>query len=172
MSPIAGNAMLFYKYELVGSTPQGGVLVHKIRVLPRRRTDPVFAGYIYIVDGSWRIHSVDLHLDKDAQLDYVDELHLAQQYAPAPGNPNVWLIQSQQVTANLSGLGFKGSGYITAVLSNYANVVPTYPTPPAPKAAPPVVAEGKNAPVARKPPPKSASASPTCAASTPRCAKK
>ncbi|WP_210514737.1 DUF5686 and carboxypeptidase regulatory-like domain-containing protein [Hymenobacter terricola] len=146
VSPIAANAMLFYKYELVGSSPQGGVLVHKIRVLPRRRTDPVFAGYIYIVDGSWRIHSVDLTLDKDAQLDYVDNLHLAQQYAPAPGNPNVWLIQSQQVTANLSGLGFKGSGYITALLSNYANVVPTYPTPPVAKAAPPVVAEGKDAP--------------------------
>ena len=143
VSPIAANAMLFYKYELVGSSPQGGVLVHKIRVLPRRRTDPVFAGYIYIVDSSWRIHSVDLNLDKDAQLDYVDQLHLAQQYAPAPGNPNVWLIQSQQVTANLSGLGFKGSGYVTAVLSNYAGVVPTYPTPPVPKTVPPVVVEGK-----------------------------
>ena len=143
VSPIAGNALLFYKYELVGSTPQDGVLVHKIRVVPRRRTDPVFAGYIYIVDGSWRIHSVDLNLDKDAQLDYVDQLHLAQQYTPAPGNPNVWLIQSQQVTANLSGLGFKGSGYINAVLSNYAAVVPTYPTPPVAKAAPPVVAEGQ-----------------------------
>lgn len=142
VSPIAANAMLFYKYELVGSTPQDGVTVHKIRVVPRRRSDPVFSGYIYIVDGSWRIHSVDLNLDQDAQLDYVDQLHLAQQYAPAPGNPNVWLIQSQQVTANLSGLGFKGSGYITAVLSNYANVVPTYPTPPVAKAAPPVVAEG------------------------------
>ena len=143
VSPIAANAMLFYKYELVGSSLQGDVLVHKIRVLPRRRTDPVFAGYIYIVDSSWRIHSVDLNLDKDAQLDYVDQLHLAQQYAPAPGNPNVWLIQSQQVTANLSGLGFKGSGYVTAVLSNYAGVVPTYPTPPVPKTVPPVVVEGK-----------------------------
>ena len=37
VSPIAANAMLFYKYELVGSSLQGGVLVHKIRVLPRRR---------------------------------------------------------------------------------------------------------------------------------------
>lgn len=151
VSPIAANAMLFYKYELVGSTLQGGVTVHKIRVVPRRKTDPVFAGYLYIVDGSWRIHSVDLNLDKDAQLDYVDNLHLAQQYAPAPGNPNVWLIQSQQVTANLSGLGFKGSGYITAVLSNYANVVPTYPTPPVAKAAPPVIKEGKEvAPVGQE----------------------
>ncbi|WP_310396780.1 DUF5686 and carboxypeptidase regulatory-like domain-containing protein [Hymenobacter sp.] len=143
VSPIAANAMLFYKYELVGSTPRGGEVVHKIRVIPRRRTDPVFSGFIYIVDASWRIHSVDLNLDKDAQIDYVDDLHIAQQYAPAPGNPNVWLIQSQQVRANLSGLGFKGSGYITAVLSNYANVVPTYPAPPTAK-APPVVPEARD----------------------------
>ncbi|WP_460548661.1 DUF5686 and carboxypeptidase regulatory-like domain-containing protein [Hymenobacter daeguensis] len=151
VSPIAANAMLFYKYELVGSTPQGGETVHKIRVIPRRRTDPVFAGYVYIVEGTWRIHSVDLMLDKDAQIDYVDELHLKQQYAPAPGNANVWLIQSQQATAELSGLGFKGSAYVTAVLSNYAHVVPTYPTPPVAKAAPPVVAEGKDpAPVGQE----------------------
>jgi hypothetical protein len=145
VSPIAANAMLFYKYELVGSTTQGGEVVHKIRVVPRRRTDPVFSGFIYIVDGSWRIHSVDFTLGKEAQIDYVDNVQLNQQYAPAPGNPNVWLIQSQQVRANLSGLGFKGSFYITAVLSNYASVVPTYPTPPVAKAAPPVVAERKDA---------------------------
>ncbi|GAB3743516.1 hypothetical protein GCM10027594_22670 [Hymenobacter agri] len=145
VSPIAANAMLFYKYELVGSSTQDGVLVHKIKVIPRRRADPVFDGYVYIVDGSWRIHSVDLHLGKEAQIDYTDDVHITQQYTPMPGNPNVWLMQSQQARANLSGLGFKGQFDITAVLSNYTGVVPTYPTPPAPKAAPPVVAEGKDA---------------------------
>ena len=145
VSPIAPNALLFYKYELVGSSPENGVLVHKIRVIPRRRTDPVFSGYLYIVDGTWRIHSVDFTLDKEAHIDYVDEIRLRQQYAPAPGNPNVWVMQSEQARALLSGMGFKGSFDLTAVLSNYANVVATYPTPPAPKAAPPVVAEGKEA---------------------------
>ncbi len=145
VSPIAPNAMLFYKYELVGSSSENGVLVHKIHVIPRRRTDPVFSGYIYIVDGTWRIHSVDFTLDKEAHIDYVDEIHLRQQYAPAPGNPNVWVMQSEQARAMLSGLGFKGSFDLTAVLSNYANVVATYPTPPIPKAAPPVVVEGKEA---------------------------
>ena len=145
VSPIAPNALLFYKYELVGSSTQDGVLVHKIHVIPRRRTDPVFAGYIYIVDGTWRIHSVDFTLGKEAHIDYVDEIRLRQQYAPAPGNPNVWVMQSEQARALLSGLGFKGSFDLTAVLSNYANVVATYPTPPTPKAAPPVVAEGKEA---------------------------
>ncbi|WP_162276469.1 DUF5686 and carboxypeptidase-like regulatory domain-containing protein, partial [Hymenobacter coccineus] len=137
VSPVSASAMLFYQYELVGSTRQAdGALVHKIRVVPRRRTDPVFSGFVYIVDGSWRLHSVDLNLGKEAQLDYVDGLHIGQIFAPAPGNPNVWVMQSQELRANLSGLGFKGSAYITSVLSNYAAVVPTYPAPPvAPVAA-------------------------------------
>ncbi len=151
VSPIAGSAMLFYQYELVGSTRQAdGALVHKIRVTPRRRSDPVFTGFIYIVDGSWRIHSVDLNLGKDAQLDYVDGLHIGQLFAPAPGNPNVWVMQSQELRANLSGLGFKGSAYITSVISNYASVVPTYPAPPVATAPVPAPAGAPDAPARRE----------------------
>ena len=135
VSPIAANALLFYQYELVGSSQQNGELVHKIRVIPRRRADPVFAGFIYVVDGSWRLQSVDLRLSKDAQLDYVDDLHLEQLFAPAPGAPWVWIIQSQKLAVGFSALGFKGSGFITAVFSDYSRVVPTYPAPPAPTPA-------------------------------------
>ncbi len=130
VSPIASNALLFYQYELVGSSQQNGELVHKIRVIPRRRADPVFSGFIYVVDGSWRLHSLDLRLTKDAQLDYVDNLHVEQLFAPAPGAPWVWIIQSQKLTVGFSALGFKGSGFITAVFSDYNRVVPTYPAPP------------------------------------------
>ena len=135
VSPIAANAGLFYQYELVGSTQQGGELVHKIRVTPRRSSDPVFSGFIYIVEGSWRIHSVDLNVGKGAGLDYVDQLRLEQLYAPAPGAPHVWLMQSQKLVVSFSGFGFKGSGYVTAVLSDYSRVVPTYPAPPAKQSA-------------------------------------
>ncbi|RZK13542.1 MAG: carboxypeptidase-like regulatory domain-containing protein, partial [Hymenobacter sp.] len=126
VSPIASNSFLFYQYELVGTTQQNGELVHKIKLIPRRRTDPVFSGFIYIVDGSWRIHSVDLRLTKDAQLDYVDDLHIEQLFAPAPGVPHVWTLQSQKLSVTFSAFGFKGSGYATAVISNYNRVVPTY----------------------------------------------
>lgn len=136
VSPIAANAGLFYNYELVGSTPQGGEVVHKIRVIPRRASDPVFSGFIYIVEGSWRLHSIDLNVGKGAGLDYVDNLHLEQLYAPAPGAPHVWLMQSQRLGLSFSGFGFKGSGYVTAILSDYSRVVPTYPAPPVPTPLP------------------------------------
>jgi hypothetical protein len=136
VSPVASNSFLFYQYELVGTTQQGGELVHKIKLIPRRRTDPVFNGFIYIVDGSWRIHSVDVRLTKDAQLDYVDDLHIEQLFAPAPGVPHVWTLQSQKLNVTFSAFGFKGSGYATAVFSNYNHVVATYPAPPEVKKTP------------------------------------
>lgn len=149
VSPVADGAMLFYKYELEGSSQQGGVLVHKIRVTPRRRTDPVFSsGHIYIVDGTWRLHSVSLYLDKNAQLDYVDSFHIEQLFAPAPGPSDVWVIQSQKITVGFTALGFKGNGYLTAVLSNY-RVQPTYPNRPAPTALP-ATPEPADAPVTRE----------------------
>lgn len=138
VSPIAANAMAFYQYELVGSSQQNGELVHKIRVTPRRRGDPVFSGFLYVVDGSWRLHSVDLRLTKDAQLDYVDDLHLEQLFAPAPGAPHAWVVQSQKLTVSFSAFGFKGSGFVTAIFSNYNHVVPTYPAPPEVKPTAPV----------------------------------
>ncbi|UOQ66693.1 DUF5686 and carboxypeptidase regulatory-like domain-containing protein [Hymenobacter volaticus] len=151
VSPIADGAMLFYKYELEGTSQQGGVTVHKIKVTPRRRTDPVFSsGYIYIVDGTWRIHSVSLNLDKNAQLDYVESFHIEQLFAPAPGPSDVWVIQSQKITVGFTAFGFKGNGYLTAVLSNY-KVTPTYPNRPAPTVVPPVAAnEPAEAPVTRE----------------------
>ncbi len=151
VSPIANNSFLFYQYELVGSTQQGGELVHKIKVIPRRRTDPVFSGFIYIVDGSWRIHSIDVRLTKDAQLDYVDDLHIEQLFAPAPGVPHVWTLQSQKLSVNFSAFGFKGSGYATAVFSNYNHVVATYPAPPEVKKAPATAAPTATAPPAAPP---------------------
>jgi hypothetical protein len=137
VSPIAANALLFYQYELVGSSQQNGELVHKIRVTPRRRTDPVFSGFIYVVEGSWRLHSVDLRLTKEAQLDYVDDLHIEQLFAPAPGVPHAWVVQSQKLAVSFSAFGFKGTGFVTGVFSNYNHVVPTYPAPPEVKAAAP-----------------------------------
>ncbi|GGF16423.1 DUF5686 and carboxypeptidase regulatory-like domain-containing protein [Hymenobacter cavernae] len=151
VSPIAANAMFYYKYELAGTSQQGGLLVHKIRVIPKRRNDPVFSGYIYIVDGTWRLHSLALDLTKDAQLDYLDSFHLEQIFAPAPGPSDVWVMQSQKATLALSGLGFKGNGYITAVLSNY-QVTPTFPNRPAPTPMPtaPAAQPETPAPVVRE----------------------
>jgi len=121
VSPIAENAMLFYEYELLGTTQEDQRTLNKVRVIPKRTHDPSFSGEIYIIEDSWRIHSLNLLLTKDHQIEFVDSLRVRQVLAPVttPGNKEVWMILSQQFDFLLNAFGFKGTGYFVGVYRDY-----------------------------------------------------
>src|SRR3546814_17611670 len=59
--------------------------------MPRRRNDPVFRCYIYIMDYNWRIHSLNLTLFKNTQLNIVDSLNIQQTFLEtADPDPGSW----------------------------------------------------------------------------------
>jgi uncharacterized protein YpiB (UPF0302 family) len=124
VSPIASNAFGFYHYKLRGSFTENGRLIHKIEVLAKRKSDPTFNGFIYIADGDWQIHSVDLKLYKLANISFVDSLQLTQQYFPVVGD--VW--QPSSVRFNYRGkvLGFVFSGYYEGIYADY-KINPNFP---------------------------------------------
>jgi len=117
ISPISNNALLTYRYKLIGTFYDQGQLVNKIQVIPKRKNDPAFAGIIYIMEDSWRIHSTNLYLTKDAQIDFVDTLNIEQVYLPV--NSEVWMPFSNNYTFTFDILGFKGGGNYVSMNSNY-----------------------------------------------------
>ncbi|MEJ8803615.1 DUF5686 and carboxypeptidase regulatory-like domain-containing protein [Pontibacter sp. H249] len=127
VSPLANNALFFYRYEYLGTFQENGRTINKIKVIPKRKNDPVFSGNIYIVDGSWRIHSTDLRLTKNAGIEFVDWIRVRQVYAPVAAE--VWMPVSQRFSFEGAGLGFKGGGYAMGVYSKY-KVQPAYSKPP------------------------------------------
>jgi hypothetical protein len=127
VSPLASNALFYYRFEYLGTFQEDGRTINKIKVIPRRKNDPVFSGNIYIVDGSWRIHSTDLRLTKSAGIEFVDWIRVRQVYAPVA--EHVWMPVSQRFSFEAAGLGFKGGGYAMGVYSNY-KVQPAYAKPP------------------------------------------
>jgi uncharacterized protein YegP (UPF0339 family) len=118
VSPIAGNAFLFYRFELIGTSQENGRFIHKIKVTPIRKNDPTFKGYVYLVDGEWRLQSLNLTLNKNTQLEFLDSVQVNQVFAPT-NNSGVWLPISQKLVFRFSGLGFKGNGYVNVVYSKY-----------------------------------------------------
>ena len=60
VSPLHPRAFGYYKFEQEGAFVDQDELVNKIRVIPRSRGEDVFEGYIYIVNGDWSIHSLEL----------------------------------------------------------------------------------------------------------------
>ena len=117
VSPIANNAFLFYDYQLIGTFMDGEQMVNKIKIIPLRKNDPVFSGFIYINENSWRIYSVDVLLTKANQIEFVDSLKINQVYAPVQDDK--WMLLSQKFDFQFKVFGFKGSGYFISIHSNY-----------------------------------------------------
>ena len=66
ISPIANDAFKFYDYEFEGFFMENDQLINKIKIKPRDPGSPAFNGYIYIIEDSWRIHSVDVLATRSA----------------------------------------------------------------------------------------------------------
>jgi hypothetical protein len=124
VSPIANDALLFYRYRMVGTIIENDSMINKIEVIPRRKADPCFHGFIYIMQNSWRIHSTELYLTKDAQIDFVDTLMINQTFVPV--EKDVWMVFMNKFTFNFGFMGLKGNGFFVGVNRNYI-IDPDYP---------------------------------------------
>ena len=125
ISPVAGNAMFYYNYRLIGTFIENGEMVYKIEVIPKRKFDPVFTGFIYIQDKKWRIHSIDVYLSKNNQLQFVDTFSVSQQMMPVEGNEEIWMPVNNRFYYYFKILGFEGDGVYMGVASNY-NMNPNF----------------------------------------------
>ncbi len=136
VSPLANGAMTFYRFTLVGATPgPGGKLINKIEVRPRHRRDPAFRGFIYVQDDTWRLTGVDLRLDQDAGIEYVDEVRVEQVMGAVGAENRVWRPLSQKINIKFEAFKFKGNANFTTVYSQY-DVRPAYPASLEPKEEP------------------------------------
>ncbi|WP_143306726.1 DUF5686 and carboxypeptidase regulatory-like domain-containing protein [Chitinophaga vietnamensis] len=124
ISPIAQNALLYYKYRLEGTFVEDGKTVNKIAVIPRRKFEPLFSGFIFITDEDWRIHSTDLILTSEYQLELMDTLRIRQTHVPV--TPEVWRTKDQLLHLTFKKFGFGMEGNFVNVYTDY-NVHPNFP---------------------------------------------
>lgn len=116
LSPIAETAMLSYKYELLNVYVEDGKLINRIKVIPRRKFEPLFSGIIDIIENEWRLHSVDLVADKDHQLEVVDTVKIKQVFVPVK---DLLMVKDQSFLIKLKLMGFGITGNFVNVFSDY-----------------------------------------------------
>ena len=117
VSPIADNALQFYRYKYLGAFFEDGRQISKIQVTPKRRFEPLFSGVINIVENDWNIHSLQLRLNKESQMEFVDQLQIQQLYVPV--TRDIWMLKSQTILPIVSQFGFNANGHFTSVYSGY-----------------------------------------------------
>ncbi len=122
ISPISNNALVYYKYKFEGTFFENGKEVSRIKVIPKRSYEPLFSGYISIVENEWRIHSTQLYLLKEQQMQLLDTLHVEQLYVPLK---NIWVIKQQVILPAGKFFSFDFFGSFVQVYDNF-NVEPTF----------------------------------------------
>ena len=111
-------------YKYLGSFFEDGKEINKIKVIPRRKYEPLFSGTIDIVDGEWRIHGLDLLLVKTSQLEILDTVQIRQIQVPVSNN--VWQTKDQNVYFTFNLFGFDAVGNFLNVYNKY-DINPEFP---------------------------------------------
>ncbi|MER3471237.1 MAG: hypothetical protein C4330_07860 [Chitinophagaceae bacterium] len=123
VSPIADNALNFYRYKYEGAFFEDGRQINRIKIIPKRKYEPLFSGYINIIEDEWRIYSLDVKLTKESQMEFVDTLNLQQLYIPLQNN--TWVLKSQVIYPAIKVFGFDMFGSFVNIYSAY-NLNPNF----------------------------------------------
>ena len=120
VSPIADNAFNYYKYKLEGTFfDQNKNQINKIKVTPKRTSEPVMEGYLYIVEDSWAIYAIDLSVNgNQIQSPAINTLTLKQNFSYNTQS-KIWIKNTQTLDFVAGMLSINISGRFTYVYSNY-----------------------------------------------------
>lgn len=120
ISPIANNAFGYYKFKLESSFfDENNQMIHKIKVAAKRDKEPVFDGYIYIVEDSWAIYAIDLTI-KGYRMhqEMIETMNLKQNFGFNQTN-KIWSKNTQSMVFYAGLFGIKFEGKFNYVYSNY-----------------------------------------------------
>jgi hypothetical protein len=116
ISPLSPNAFSHYNFKYLGASPQGNFTINKIQVIPKRKSQQLFEGTIYIIDDLWCLQSVDLTNENIAGTIKVQQLYI-------PVQDEIWMPVSHKFEIKIGIMGFKAdAGYAVSV--KYENVKP------------------------------------------------
>lgn len=120
ISPIADNAFNYYKYKLESSFyDDNNQQINKIKVIPKRDKEPVFEGYIYIVDDSFAIYAIDLDIKGYRMKNELTEVMKLKQSFSYNVKNKIWSKNAQTLSFNAGIFGVKFFGNFNYVYSNY-----------------------------------------------------
>ncbi len=107
--PLAPVAFSNYKFVYEGDKEINGKLVNKIKVIPRRKSNDLLAGYLYIVDKSWNVYSADLVQEMN-----FGSLRILQNYGEVEAG--ILLPVSYNMEMTIDAFGVKGGGNMSGAI--------------------------------------------------------
>ncbi|HLN20103.1 MAG TPA: DUF5686 and carboxypeptidase regulatory-like domain-containing protein [Bacteroidales bacterium] len=104
ISPLSPAAFSHYNFKYLGISLQGEYVINKIRVTPKRKSQQLFEGTIFIIEDLWCLHSVDLVNENIAGKIRVQQLYV-------PVTEGIWMPVSHNFDVNIDIMGVEAEAF-------------------------------------------------------------
>ncbi len=121
VSPISDNGDYYYNYRVVDTQFVNKKRFYHLVFTPKRKGGDTFEGDCWVHDSSFAIQKMNLRLGKEANVNFVENLSLIQEYKLI--NDSIWFLSKDKFVADLSPLGKDNPGFIGRKTTTYKNVV-------------------------------------------------
>lgn len=116
ISPLSPSAFSHYEFRYLGLSMQGDYVINKIKVTPKRKSQQLFEGTIFIIEDLWCLHSVDLVNENLAGKIRVQQLYI-------PVTEGTWMPVSHNFDINISIMGVQADAFYGSSVK-YLDVTP------------------------------------------------
>ncbi|MBM3420445.1 MAG: carboxypeptidase-like regulatory domain-containing protein [Bacteroidetes bacterium] len=119
VSPLSPDAFSHYRFSYQGASLQGQYVINKIAVIPKRKSQQVFSGTLFIIEDLWCIHSLDLENENIIGKIRVKQLH-------TPVENDFWMPVSHSFDVDFSMVGVKARANYTSSVK-YTDIITVAP---------------------------------------------
>lgn len=121
ISPISDNGDNYYNYRVIDTQLIANQRYFHLVFTPKRKGGDTFEGDCWVHVGSFAIQKMNLRLGEEANVNFVENLSLIQEYKLI--NDSVWFLVKDKFVADVSPLGKEKPGFIGRKTTTYRNVV-------------------------------------------------
>lgn len=121
VSPISDNGDYYYNYRVIDTQMIANNRYYHLVFTPRRKGGDTFEGDCWVHVGSFAIQRMNLRLGKEANVNFVENLSLIQEYNRI--NDSTWFLSKDKFVADISPAGKDRPGFIGRKTTTYRNVV-------------------------------------------------
>jgi hypothetical protein len=121
VSPASDNGDYYYNYRVVDTQMINNQRFFHLVFSPRRKGGDTFEGDCWVHVGSFAIQRMNLRLGKEANVNFLENLSLIQEYNLI--NDSTWFLSKDKFVADLAPVGKDRPGFIARKTTTYRNVI-------------------------------------------------
>ncbi|MCS6821070.1 MAG: DUF5686 and carboxypeptidase regulatory-like domain-containing protein [Microscillaceae bacterium] len=121
ISPLTDGWWLHYEYYLVDSLYIGDRFCYKIEVYPQRKQDLAFTGTIWIDKETYGLKQIDVQINKDVNINFVEKIKIQQEFLLVPEGS--WVPYKTRIVLDISEITKNSAGMIAKFYVSNKNFV-------------------------------------------------